>query len=1841
MANYKYTISLDGDTSELQKQLKDVWKQIGNTNASIGLTIDGKDVTKKVNDIWGKISQSLEKDTINLSDLVDFGDTISKLDETDETIKTVKGSMGLLLNVIKELGKEKLSDTFTPLIDKIDTLIDKLDFLVDKIDGVSSESEKSEKQHHKEAENFIDDEEKKRKAIEETAKTESKNKTPVKTQPNKNESDSNLRRENEQIKENIDSYEALLKLKQSVKNVKGKKSIYSEKGHETDWIGLYESKQTAVESDLDEQKKELDANLNLILSEDDKALEKLEERATKLKSTLQPIQDIVNRISSNSSISGLGDTSDPYKSYAKEYQAIDSRLGELNKKYELTNEEIEEYITLQVKAEKIMDRMMSHSGGVKASGAKNKTELKTWIQKDFARDLGEDPEKIYDGLLGNITDALYEGHASLYDGNGKKRSIKEAVGAFLGYNSGAGRTGEYGIDQDTKELNEINSILSYIKENITTIAHTDFSEQIEKTRESVEAFRESGLLQILEEEEKRLQNLLDMQARLTAATTDKKEGSSERKPVKTAPTIKNTVVNNTSSGDSVSSASTATVERQVKSESELNAEIEKRENIIRELQQLQENLTVHEDFHGNDRYFADQLPTEEEIREADERIKQLTGTNNIFDVDKLIQDRNEWLSEVKYSLEEYDDLIKTNDQKALDEYTTRGLSHISGAESFFGYEDNSFSIAPKFTKEKGKIENEINDLYLDLDKLKETQQQAEVTSKAILKTKEELRTQLLSISSETGSVNSTDISSVLGLDKDFVNKDFVKLAFGDYTPEQIIDYFLKFYEETEDASTSTSKLQKDLKETENQANKTAEAESTAMEEVAAKTDKATENQERFNEAQGRAATSMADYLDQIDRETHTYDPSALKGRDIISQGGLKETYWSKDKDGEYHEKGMFSFVERLKDGQLQNILVKYDEETQQWYENTESLSTAFEKVGNEIISLDDQIAKYEMNRDKQKAANPTYDTSADEKLITLAKDRQAILLETLQTYSDEEKYAYEISEFEKKQLQNQERLNALKQKQSNELQAKQDTKDQIKINSDERKRQAEITKTNRLLNRQKIIAQETERTYDQKKNPDLDKSISNVTDLKELESKKQEILDLINKLTDKVRDSSTEKDFLKLEQLMSEYRQMAKDKLKSNNPTKQELGQQDLKVSIAQLIGQYDELIAKAKTYGDEAADTVTTLEKQKEILSATNDKGEYTATATQFNDARDTYKIEKAGLVPLEINQKEAKKVVTDLTQALSKYEALQTKIAKGNALESDRKEAEKLLNTIHELQRSDVLPYQELNKSNEKLKQIRENVEEINRKKLTEFSEKSAKKLSAAISKYDYGDSTEAQKLLQKFKNGPIGRLDQTDSTIKEYSTLLDDVIAKLAKSHKEQEKSLSEEIKLDNALKKTQVTLDNLDVPDELKSDFDDLKKDVDELNRKLQSQEDKDKNFGLDDYRAAVKKRVKKFNDKKSQQSLRNTAITDAETKLSNASKDGDYGSLETKVKSLIDQLKNGKVEVKAFKQEIASLFSDYRKEVNKSSSSAKTMEDTIAGFNDRISKLSFSSVLTGEVEAQKNKLAALDQEVREGTKTLDQYKVEAQQIVDTLKDWSKLGRSDVGKTGINTLAEAKTAIQEYINKVGTLKGAIKGTDVADASGITTWTAQIVTASGEVQNLAFKWSDSAHTLITTSSTVKTELTGVAKAWDALKKKTSDLILYWTANFANPYQIIGGFRKVINVATELDTAMVEVIKVSDETDEAYNNFSNTIAASAKKIASTNKELTTSAASYLRLGYNIKQAAQLAENTAVFVNVGDGIDIDTATEDMITAMKAFDIQAEESMKIIDSYNSIGKLIA
>lgn len=108
-----------------------------------------------------------------------------------------------------------------------------------------------------------------------------------------------------------------------------------------------------------------------------------------------------------------------------------------------------------------------------------------------------------------------------------------------------------------------------------------------------------------------------------------------------------------------------------------------------------------------------------------------------------------------------------------------------------------------------------------------------------------------------------------------------------------------------------------------------------------------------------------------------------------------------------------------------------------------------------------------------------------------------------------------------------------------------------------------------------------------------------------------------------------------------------------------------------------------------------------------------------------------------------------------------------------------------------------------------------------------------------------------------------------------------------------------------------------------------------------------------------------------------------------------------------------------------------------------------------------------------------------------------------------------------------------------------------------------------------------------------------------------------------------------------MTDVRKVSEGTEAQYKSFQQTVSSTAQEIASTNKELINSSADFSRLGYSLEQAESLAKNTTLFVNVGDGIDITAATEDMITAMKAFDIKAEDSIKIVDNYNQIGNKFA
>lgn len=164
-------------------------------------------------------------------------------------------------------------------------------------------------------------------------------------------------------------------------------------------------------------------------------------------------------------------------------------------------------------------------------------------------------------------------------------------------------------------------------------------------------------------------------------------------------------------------------------------------------------------------------------------------------------------------------------------------------------------------------------------------------------------------------------------------------------------------------------------------------------------------------------------------------------------------------------------------------------------------------------------------------------------------------------------------------------------------------------------------------------------------------------------------------------------------------------------------------------------------------------------------------------------------------------------------------------------------------------------------------------------------------------------------------------------------------------------------------------------------------------------------------------------------------------------------------------------------------------------------------------------------------------------------------------------------------------------------------------------------------------------TTRATMESE-----KEWVSVGEK---LAKSFKAKFVSMLQYISGMdifiaatnaiRQGVASIKELDTAMTSLTKVTTASQESLLEFKNTAHEIAQSISSTTTAVIEAAAEWSRLGYTIKQVEELSKTTAVYVNVGGGLDAQTATQDIVSAMKAFDIQAEDSMKVVDRLNEVG----
>lgn len=117
----------------------------------------------------------------------------------------------------------------------------------------------------------------------------------------------------------------------------------------------------------------------------------------------------------------------------------------------------------------------------------------------------------------------------------------------------------------------------------------------------------------------------------------------------------------------------------------------------------------------------------------------------------------------------------------------------------------------------------------------------------------------------------------------------------------------------------------------------------------------------------------------------------------------------------------------------------------------------------------------------------------------------------------------------------------------------------------------------------------------------------------------------------------------------------------------------------------------------------------------------------------------------------------------------------------------------------------------------------------------------------------------------------------------------------------------------------------------------------------------------------------------------------------------------------------------------------------------------------------------------------------------------------------------------------------------------------------------------------------------------------------------------------------RQVYQNVLDIDTAMTELKKVTDETSASYEAFLDRSADTAKQLGADVSDLINTTADWARLGYSVEDSEELARVSTLYENVGDNIDsASQASEYLISTLKGFNLDASSAQHVLDVINAV-----
>lgn len=139
-----------------------------------------------------------------------------------------------------------------------------------------------------------------------------------------------------------------------------------------------------------------------------------------------------------------------------------------------------------------------------------------------------------------------------------------------------------------------------------------------------------------------------------------------------------------------------------------------------------------------------------------------------------------------------------------------------------------------------------------------------------------------------------------------------------------------------------------------------------------------------------------------------------------------------------------------------------------------------------------------------------------------------------------------------------------------------------------------------------------------------------------------------------------------------------------------------------------------------------------------------------------------------------------------------------------------------------------------------------------------------------------------------------------------------------------------------------------------------------------------------------------------------------------------------------------------------------------------------------------------------------------------------------------------------------------------------------------------------------------------------------------RLTDMNSKFVAQFLSWQDWIRYLQQGFNLVNEINKSVTELRKVSDGTESDLNNALEQATVDAKDLGSSISNIVSLQADWARLGYSIPDAEKLAKTTQLYVNVGDNMSTETASENLISTLQGFQLDASKAESIIDKFNEV-----